>query len=165
MSDEQDKVIFSNVAHLHVFTFMTGFFGMFSEVAGAFESAIVELGTALSGEKPEAQKESLANFFTTDMEGMGNDVIAQLGETDYVGLYLEEAKKHTDFEQVKAKIAEIAKLLPSLKPLDEPLSSSELLAYTAVCKTDSKEQKAVDELRELFKVIFDKMQADADANR
>ncbi|HED36429.1 MAG TPA: hypothetical protein ENJ08_19705 [Gammaproteobacteria bacterium] len=165
MSDDQEKIIFSNAVHLHIFVFMTGFFSMFSEFAGAFEAAAIELGSALSGEKPELKEESLSSFFTSDMETMGADVIQQLGDIDYVVLYLEQAKESTDFQQAKILSDKIASLLPSLMPFNETLSASSLLAYTAVSKTESAEKQAIDEFLALFEVIFTKMQADADANQ
>ncbi len=164
-SNPQDRILFSNAAHLHLFNFMTGFFGMFSEFAGAFETAVKNLGTVLSGKEPEIKDKSFADFFTSDMESMGNSVIEQLGETDYVGLYLELAQSNVDFEKVKNLAKEIKLMLPSLTPLTETLSSSSLLAYTAVCNTDSKEKKILDQFLGLFKEVFDKMQADADQNR
>ncbi|VAW61340.1 hypothetical protein MNBD_GAMMA09-728 [hydrothermal vent metagenome] len=165
MSDNQDKIIFSNAVNLHVFIFMTDFFSMFSEFAGAFESAAVKLGSALSGQETEKKEQTLAGFFTDEMETMGADVIKQLGDVDYVGLYLEQAKSTTDFTQVKALVDKIAPMLPTLAPLNETLPNNTLLAYTAVCKTESAEKEAIDEFLGHFKTIFDKMQADADAEK
>lgn len=168
MSEQQELVIFRNAISLDAYTKTMGFLSDFSHVAQAFEEGMKGLAASLANiDAADIPANLTDGFFTDEMVRMSDEILVQIKlmeEAEIAEKGLDYAMSEVDFSAVAALAAQLKEMLPAVTPLDQRLSDKDYLAYASVAKSDSAPAKVFEQFLGLFTEVFNKMQADMQAN-